>query len=208
MDGLPAVTCLARLPHARPVCTTGARRCAWALAVLLALVAGLGLLPTRAWAQGIELSSIKVGRSDGGIALDFYARPALSPAVEDAMQRGIPLYFVARATVYRARWYWRDERIATAQRTWRVAYQPLTGHWRVSLDAIGQTAATAQEALAMVSRTTRWKIADLSDVEAGEKYYVEFSYKLDSSQLPRPMQLDLAAQADWRLSVERTLKVD
>jgi hypothetical protein len=37
---------------------------------------------------------------------------------------------------------------------------------------------------------------------------VEFSYRLDSSQLPRPMQLDLAAQADWRLSVERTLKID
>lgn len=187
---------------------TGLRWRAWVTALLLALVGSLGLLPLGARAQGIELSSIKVGRSDGGIALDFFARPALSPAVEDAMQRGIPLYFVARAAVYRSRWYWRDERIATAQRTWRVAYQPLTGHWRVSLGAVGQTATTAQEALAMVSRTTRWKIADLSDVEAGEKYYVEFSYKLDSSQLPRPMQLDLAAQADWRLSVERTLKVD
>lgn len=195
-------------PVARPVLATGLRWRAWLATWLLALATGLGLLPVGARAQGIELSSIKVGRSDGGIALDFYARPALSSAVEDAMQRGIPLYFVARATVYRSRWYWRDERIATAQRTWRVAYQPLTGHWRVSLGAIGQTAATAQEALAMVSRTTRWKIADLSDVESGEKYYVEFSYKLDSSQLPRPMQLDLAAQADWHLSVERTLKVE
>jgi hypothetical protein len=196
-------------PVAKPAPATGRRWRAWALAGWLALAAlAAGGWPAAAAAQGIELSSIKVGRSDGGFALDFYARPALSPAVEDAMQRGIPLYFVARATVYRARWYWRDERVATAQRTWRVAYQPLTGHWRVSLGAIGQTAATAQEALAMVSRTTRWKIADLSDVEAGEKYYVEFSYKLDSSQLPRPMQLDLAAQADWQLSVERTLKVD
>lgn len=208
MDGPPAVTRSAPTPAARPVPATGRRWRAWLLALLLALVGGLGLAPLGARAQGIELSSVKVGRSDGGIALDFYARPALSPAVEDAMQRGIPLYFVARATVYRSRWYWRDERIATAQRTWRVAYQPLTGHWRVSLGAIGQTAATAQEALAMVSRTTRWKIADISEVEAGEKYYVEFSYKLDSSQLPRPMQLDLAAQADWRLAVERTLKVE
>lgn len=208
MDGPPAVTCLAQTRIASPVPATWLRGRVWAMAAALALMALLALLPAGARAQGIELSSIKVGRSDGGIALDFYARPALSSAVQDAMQRGVPLYFVARAEVFRSRWYWRDERIATAQRTWRVSYQPLTGQWRVSLGAIGQTAATAQEALAMVSRTTRWKVADLSDVEAGEKYYVEFSYRLDSSQLPRPMQLDLAALADWRLSVERTLKVE
>ena len=207
MDGPLAVTCLAQTRFASPVPATWPHWRAWALAAMLALAAVLTLLPAAARAQGIELSSIRVGRSDGGIALDFYARPALSPAVEDAMQRGVPLYFVAHATVYRSRWYWRDERIATAQRTWRVSYQPLTGQWRVSVGAVGQTVATAQEALAMVSRTTRWKVADLSDVEAGEKYYVEFSYRLDSSQLPWSMQLDLTAQADWRLFVERTRTV-
>ena len=59
-----------------------------------------------------------------------------------------------------------------------------------------------------VSRASRWKIAEAGDIDNGEHYYVEFSYRLDSSQLPRPMQLDLAAQADWRLSVERTLKLE
>jgi hypothetical protein len=208
MDGPPAVIRLAQSRLASPVHAAGRAWRACLVAAAWALVACLLVLPPGAQAQGIELTSIKVARSEGALALDFFARPALSPAVEDAMQRGVPLYFVARATVYRSRWYWRDERIATAQRTWRVSYQPLTGNWRVSLGAIGQTATTAQEALAMVSRTTRWRIADLADVDPGEKHYVEFSYRLDSSQLPRPMQLDLAAQADWRLSVERTLKVE
>jgi hypothetical protein len=174
---------------------------------LLWLAASLALVPA-ARAQGIELPVLKVARSENGLTLDFAARPALSRAVEDAMQRGVPLYFVAQAQVYRSRWYWRDERIASASRTWRISYQPLTGNWRVTLGAFGQNAANAQEALGMVSRATRWKIAELSDVEPGEKYYVEFSYHLDSSQLPRPMQLDLAAQADWRLSIERTVKVE
>ena len=128
--------------------------------------------------------------------------------VEEAMQKGVPVYFVAQATVYRPRWYWRDERVARASRTWRLSYQPLTGSWRVSLGAIAQSAATAAEALAIVSRASRWKIADASEVDPGEPYYVEFSFRLDHTQLPRPMQLDLSTQAEWRLSVERTLRLE
>lgn len=173
----------------------------------LAAVAGL-LTGALARAQGIELPLLDVTRQEGGLVLDFTVRPILSRAVEDAMQRGVPLYFVAQANVYRPRWYWRDDRVASATRTWRISYQPLTSSWRVSLGALSQTAASAQEALAVATRALHWKIADAADIEPGEHYYVDFSYRLDSNQLPRPMQLDLAAQSDWRLSVERTLKVE
>lgn len=165
-----------------------------------------GMTPARA--QGIDLPVLDVARQDGGLVLNFVARPQLSRAVEDAMRRGVPLYFVAQASVYRPRWYWRDERVARASRTWRLSFQPLTNNWRVSLGALNQSASSWPEALAIVSRASRWKIADASDIDAGERYYVEFSYTLDSSQLPRPMQLDLAAQTDWRLAVERTVRID
>jgi len=196
---LPDLACLARGP------LRALRRClsAWLVVVL----AGLAWLPS-ALAQGIDLPVLDVARHEGGLTLDFTARLSLSRAVEDAMQRGVPLYFVAQATVYRPRWYWRDDRVARATRTWRLSYQPLTGAWRVNLGAFSQSAASATEALAIATRAVRWKIADATEIEPGERYYVEFSYRLDSSQLPRPMQLDLAAQADWRLSVERSLKLE
>jgi hypothetical protein len=178
-----------------------------ALTAVAALALAL-LAPSAARAQGVELEGLSVARQDGGLALDFAVRLNVGKAVEEAMQRGVPVYFVAQATVLRPRWYWRDERVARATRVWRLAYQPLTSSWRVSLGALNQTVATAQEALDMVSRTVGWKIAEADQVEAGDKYYIEFSYRLDSTQLPRPMQLDLAAQADWRLQVERTLRLD
>ena len=177
---------------------------AWPLALLLAL----WLPPAGTRAQGVELPLLEVGRQDGQLVLDFIARPALSKAIEEAMLKGVPLYFVAQATTYRPRWYWRDERVARATRTWRLSYQPLTGQWRVSLGALGQTVASAAEALAIVSRASGWRVTEPGDIEAGEHYYLEFSFRLDNSQLPRPMQLDLAAQADWRLAVERTLRLD
>lgn len=178
-----------------------AGRSAWA-------ALGLTLALQAAQAQTVELPVFDIARQDGGLVIDFQARPVLSKAVEEAMQKGVPLYFVAQATVLRPRWYWRDERVARATRTWRLSFQPLTGQWRVSLGGLGQTVASASEALAIVSRASGWRIAEPGDIEPGERYQVEFSFRLDNTQLPRPMQLDLAAQADWRLSVERNVRLE
>jgi len=120
----------------------------------------------------------------------------------------VPLYFTAQAEVFRPRWYWRDDRVARATRTWRLSYQPLTASWRVSFGGLSQSVASAEAALAMVSRSSSWRITEGETIDNNARYYVEFSYRLDSTMLPRPMQLDLAAQADWRLAIERTLKLD
>ena len=37
--------------------------------------------------------------------------------------------------------------------------------------------------------------------------YVEFSYALDTEQLPRPMQIALPGASEWALRIERELKV-
>jgi Domain of unknown function (DUF4390) len=176
--------------------------------MLTAWLVALGLLPGPVRAQSIDLSTFQLQRAEGALLLDFVAKPVLSKAVEDAMQRGVPVYFVAQASLYRSRWYWRDERVARVTRTWRLSYQPLTSSWRLGMGALSQSFPTATEALDMAARASRWKVADDSVLDPGERYYLEFSYRLDNNQLPRPMQLDLAAQADWQLSVERTLKLE
>jgi len=175
----------------------------------LALLLLLGLLGAKTVrAQGVELALLDVQRQDGELTLDFDARLILPKSVEDAMQRGVPVHFVAVATLYRNRWYWRDERVARVQRSWRVAYQPLTSTWRVGFGGFNQNFASLDEALAVVSRSTRWKVAELSQLDPDSRQYLEFSYRLDSSQLPSPMQLGLGSQSEWVLGVERTLRLD
>lgn len=177
-----------------------------ALALLLGLLGLLGTTAVRA--QGIELALLQLQRQDGELALDFDARLTLPKSVEDALQRGVPVYFVAEAALYRQRWYWRDERVARVQRSWRVAYQPLTSTWRVGFGGFNQSFQTLGEALTVVSRSARWKVAELAQLDAESRYYLEFSYRLDSSQLPSPMQLGLGSQSEWVLGVERSLRVD
>lgn len=183
---------------------------AWGLRCVLAcLVAGVlalaGAAPAQA--QGVELAQLQTTRADGALNLDFVARVTLPRAVEDALQRGVPIYFVAEAQLLRNRWYWRDERVARVSRSWRLAYQPLTGAWRVSLGGLNQTFPSLAEALVNVSRSGGWKLADLSQLDE-KGYYLEFSYRLDSSQLPGPMQFGLGGQGDWAVGVSRSVKLD
>ena len=160
------------------------------------------------WAQGVELASLRTSRQEGALTLEFAARVTLSKSVEDALQRGVPVYFVAQAELKRSRWYWRDERVARVTRSWRVAYQPLTGTWRVGLGGLQQTFGTLVEAMNTASSSAGWRLADLNQIDPDSRYTVDFTYRLDTAQLPGPMQFGLVGQSDWALSVERVLRVD
>jgi hypothetical protein len=177
------------------------------LALALSVVLSLLAAPA-ARAEGIELASLQVARNEGAVVVDFSVRINLSRAVEDALARGVPIYFVAQAELYRNRWYWRDDRIARISRTWRLAYQPLTGSWRLGLGGLNQTFATQAEALAAMSRLANWRLADTTQIDADSRHYVEFSFRLDTSQLPSPMQIGLPGSAEWSLGVERTVRVE
>jgi len=57
----------------------------------------------------------------------------LSNTVQEALLKGIPVYFVVDTKVYRDRWYWSDKLVAAAQRHIRISYQPLTRRWRMQV---------------------------------------------------------------------------
>ena len=172
------------------------------------------------WAAGAslalsaEITQLRVERGDDGLYLSATANFELSPVVEDALMKGIPLFFVAEADIYRDRWYWTDLRVASAARTIRLAYQPLTRRWRVNIASglisssaglratLNQNYETLAEAMSAIQRVARWKIAENSEVLADPAYRLEFNFRLDLSQLPRPFQIGMAGQSDWNISAQ------
>ncbi|KQW45811.1 MULTISPECIES: DUF4390 domain-containing protein [unclassified Roseateles] len=161
----------------------------------------LALLPEPVRAEGIELAQMATRRADDGLELSFTTRFELSRAAEDALHKGVPLYFVAEASVLRNRWYWRDARVARAERVWRIEWKSLLRQYRVSTGGLHQSFATLEEALTAVRGQSAWRIAEPKDIEDSGGYYLEFSYKLDVTQLPRPMQIGL--QSGFALSIEQ-----
>ena len=158
-------------------------------------------------AQTPELSNFQVTRNEEGLLLDVAVRFDLPHPVDDALHKGVPLYFVADASLYHNRRYWRDRRIASATRTWRLSYQPLTRSYRVSFGGLSQSFDNLNEAVTTVSRIGRWKLAEPGQISDSEALYVEFSYKLDTSMLPRAMQIGIGGQPDWNLLIEKTQRV-
>ncbi len=189
----------------------------WALAWWLA---GLLVWPM-AHADAPQLQQLSLQRTPEALILS--ARMELQPAavVEDALYKAVPLYFVWHADVYRSRWYWTDKRVASATRTLRLAYQPLTRRWRVSLSnesaagsggaglqyALHQNFDSLPEALAGVGRVARWRLADAARLEPGADHEVAFSFRLDLSLLPRPFQIGMANQPEWTVELRQTLPV-
>jgi hypothetical protein len=189
----------------------GRGRRGWRLLVALALGAWLALMAPAAHAQGVEVLGLAAHRGAESVEVDYQLRVELPRAVEEAALRGVPLYFTVTATLWRPRWYWRDERIVRARREWRLTYQPLTSTWRVAQGGLGQSHATLAEALATMQRSSGWRIADATLVEPDGRHYVEFDWQLDTSQLPRPLQIGLTGVAgggDWNLGVERNVRVE
>ncbi len=165
----------------------------------------LALLPGGVRAEGIELAHLSTRKAEDGLELSFTTRFELSRAAEDALHKGVALWFVAEAQVLRNRWYWRDARVAQATRTWRLTWQPLTRQYRVSTGGLHQSFDTLGEAIASLRGVSGWRVAETKDIEDDGRYYLEFSYKLDTAQLPRPMQIGLGGSQGWALSVDRNL---
>jgi len=138
-------------------------------------------------------------KADGAftnIALQF----ELPEQLEDALGKGVAVYFVQEAEVIAERWYWRDKRVAKVARYMRLSFQPLTRRWRLHLSSspfaeagmamsLGQSFDSLDEAMAIIKRVRHWKIADAQDIAGGSDYLVKFSFRLDMSQLPRPFQI-------------------
>lgn len=174
------------------------------------------MLAAPAMAREPEVLQSTVQRSADGAKLSVRLALEASPPVEDALLKGVPLYFVWQADVVRERWYWTDKRMGSATRTVRLAYQPLTRRWRVSVSTDGAPNAAGlqyalhqnfddlDEALASVSRVAGWTIVEPGRLEEGVDYRAQWRFRLDLSLLPRPFQIGMANQPEWLIEVQRS----
>ena len=159
-----------------------------------------------------EVTQLQVDRTADGLFVTASVSFELPSVVEDALLKGIPLVFVAEVDVFRNRWYWYDKKLISAERHFRLAFQPLTRRWRLNIAsgqispnslglALNQSFDSLPEAMAAIRRVSRWKVAEASELEGDQKQSVEFRYRLDVSQLPRPFQIGVLGQADWNIAV-------
>ena len=167
----------------------------------------------------VELQALKLERQDTALYMSGTWQFELPSALEDALLKGITLYFVTEVDISQERWYVYNQRVAHAERHVRLFYQPLTRRWRVNISpqpfnvsglgmSLGQSYDTAEEALGAVRRIVQWRIANAADYNPDAKQTININFKLDLKQLPRPLQIGAAGQSDWNIDYNKTQRLE
>ena len=160
----------------------------------------LGVLSTTVSAEGIKIKSFELERSDNDWLLSATFQIELSPGLEDAVQKGVVLYFQTEFDLTRSRWYWFDEKSALVQRQTRLSYQPLTQQYRIASEGFTFSAKSMSEALQAVGSIGGWRVMENSQLDPGKSYTASMRMNLDLSKLPKPFQVNALNNRDWNVS--------
>ncbi|MEI6547945.1 MAG: DUF4390 domain-containing protein [Burkholderiales bacterium] len=162
-------------------------------------VALMALLSASYSADAIDVEQVAFEPSADGeawlLSSDFSL--TLSPALEDAVNRGVPLYFLVEFELRRSRWYWWDDRAAVATQTHRLSYFALTRQYRVLLNGVPGSFSTLSEALEAMSHLRGWRVMPRERVRPGTSYEGWLRLRLDTDQLPKPFQITALTSRDW-----------
>ena len=165
-----------------------------------ARAAALCARPRRRAPTRFRSSSAELRIEEGEVLLNAEFDFSLNPTLEEALEKGIPLYFVLEFELTRSRWYWLDEKVA---------------------QTVAHLSRVVQRAHAPVPRRERPPGADLQlargsralhrprDVAAGgarrraakgARYEAAVRLRLDVNQLPKPFQVNALASREWTLA--------
>ena len=166
-------------------------RCAL-LALWLAMAA---VLP--AHAQGIEIRKATVTVADDAYVLDAQFDIALTHTLEDVLNKGVPLYFLLEFELVRSRWYWFNDRVSNWQQQHRLSYNALTRQYRLGVGNLYQNYGSLAEALEVMSRVRRRQEIEPGALRRDTTYSAALRFRLDTSQLPKPFQLNAVGSREW-----------
>lgn len=169
--------------------------------LIFSLLLGLGSV-VPAWANDITVifSTLSSRQSTPqGLYLDVSVEFDLPRSVQDALNRGIPLYFVTEFSIERQRWYWVNKPIVEASLITRLSYSPLTRQYRLSRGGLSQSFDSLSETLAILKSLHGWRVSEDPVIENPEDCVAEVMVRLDTEQLPLPMQVTIG-ENDWDLT--------
>ena len=189
------------MTHSAPLALLFLLRTWWRMLLPILLLAGLALPSVRA--EGIVVTSAQLeldSEADSGwvLAADFDI--SLTPRVQEAVSRGVTLYFVIDFELHRARWYWWDQQTARASQTWRLSYHALTRQYRLSQEGLQLRFNTLEEALRSLTRSRNWRVVEKEKVGLGNQYEAQVRMRLDTTLLAKPLQFNAITSSDWSLS--------
>ncbi len=167
----------------------------------------------------VDLKGMKFERQDSALYMSAELQFELPSVLEEALKKGVTLYFVTDVEITQERWFIYQQRVVQVERHVRLFYQPLTRRWRVNVSSqpfspsslgisLGQSYDTVEEAMGAVKKIVQWRVGQAADYRPDLKQVVTLNFKLDLKQLPKPLQIGAAGQRDWDIELSKTQRLE
>jgi hypothetical protein len=165
------------------------------LTALLSFARGAG-------ADTIPVKSAELRAEGEDVVLNAQFDVSFNPTLEEALQKGLTLYFVLEFELTRPRWYWLDEKLVEHSVQYRITYSPLTRRYRLQSGLLTQELSSLDEVEHLLSRVIARPVVPLEALTKGARYDAAVRLRLDVSQLPKPFQINALASREWSLESE------
>lgn len=163
------------------------------------LLAAAWSLAAPAAAEGLTVRSADLLQAEGAWVVDADIEVAINPTLEEALAKGVTLYFVAEFELVRPRSYWFGETLASLQQQFRLRHNALTRQYQLSSGIAHRNLDSLDEVRQALGQIRGWKVADRAVLKKGQTYRAGLSMRLDTSRLPKPLQLSTMGSREWNL---------
>jgi hypothetical protein len=168
------------------------------------VLSGLAPRPARAAGDaGIQIRAAELAVDGDSVLLDTAFQVDLGDTVEDALVRGIALNFVFEFELGHERWWtlglW-NRTVHEFEWRQRLTWNALTRQYRLADGVTIQHHDSLAEALAQLGRVRARRVAARDDLDAGRLYMARVRLRLDTSLLPKPVQINAIASRHWSLA--------
>ena len=152
--------------------------------------------------SGIEINRINGVIDNTMLRIDADIGYHLSKETRDALEHGIPLEFDIEFRIKKEReWIW-DEIIVTKMITFRVEYQPLSGHYLVTQTNTGHKYQfrDLSEVLDFIGDINQVPLIGIDMIVPDKNYKAEIRAELNIQALPAPLRPLAYISSQWQLS--------
>lgn len=170
--------------------------------IIAALLAGLFFtcFTYASYAEDVYLRRAELKLEDESYILNAEFELFLNTALEEALNRGVPLYFTIDFEFAQPRWYWFPKKLISQSQTLRLSYHALTQQYRLASGALHQNFTNLNDALYVLSRARDWNVLEKKQIQPNTVYQAGLRLRLDTTRLPKPFQVSALTSDEWQLS--------
>ncbi|WP_292917926.1 DUF4390 domain-containing protein [Nitrosomonas sp.] len=154
-------------------------------------------------AEGIQIKSFSLVATDKGYEMGFDSEIMLNATLEQALEKGIVLYFVTKFSLIDSRWYWLNDEVARSKYRVGLRYYALTRQYHLNTPLLSHSYNSLREALQALGQLRAYPVDVKSELKWDADYFASLRIWLDLTRMPKPFQVEALGSNQWNLSSEK-----